>query len=108
MSTQQPRESKEVLEGKIFAFLGYLSILCIIPLVLKKDNNFALFHAKQGLVVFVIEVAVFILHVILGVMVLRWGWLICGIYSFIGLISSLRGEMVKLFLISDIAEKITL
>ena len=32
------REDPQVLEGKSFAVLSYLSILCIIPLILKKDN----------------------------------------------------------------------
>ena len=36
-----PSVDKEILEGKILAILSYLSILCIIPLVIKKDNNLA-------------------------------------------------------------------
>ena len=40
---------KTIREGKVFAILSYLSILCIIPLILKKDNEFVLAHGKQGL-----------------------------------------------------------
>ncbi|MBI5144164.1 MAG: zinc ribbon domain-containing protein, partial [Candidatus Omnitrophica bacterium] len=46
---------KEVLEGKPFAILSYLWILCLVPLILKKENRFAMFHAKQGLVLFIGE-----------------------------------------------------
>ena len=44
---------KQIMEGKIFAILSYLSILCIIPLVFKRDNHFVLSHGKQGLVLFI-------------------------------------------------------
>ena len=64
MRQSAPKEDREVLEGKIFALLSYLSIFCIIPLILKKDNRFVLLHGKQGLVIFVAEVGVFILSII--------------------------------------------
>ena len=102
-----PDES-EIVEGKPFALLSYLSILCIIPLVLKKDNDFVLKHAKQGLVIFVGEVAVFIVHIILGSWILRLGMFILGVMSFIGLIAVLRGRYVDLPFVTEIAEKITL
>ena len=57
-------EDKEVQEGKIFAVIGYLGILCLIPLLFKKDNKFALFHGKQGLVLFLGWIAVGIVMMI--------------------------------------------
>lgn len=98
---------KEVLEGKIFAILSYLSILCIIPLVFKKDNQFALSHGKQGLVLFVGEVAVFIVSVLFE-WIFRPFIFIFGVLSLWGLIWALKGEYVKLPVISNIADKITL
>jgi len=102
------KEEKQILEGKIFAVLAYLSILCIIPLVFKKDNPFVLKHGKQGLVLFVGEVAVFIVHIILGTAVLKLGMFVLGVLSFIGIIFSLNGRYIKIPLVSDLAEKITL
>ena len=99
---------KEILEGKIFAVLSYLSILCIIPLVLKKDNNFVLSHGRQGLVIFVGEVTVFVAHVVLGQWILSLGSFIFGVISLWGIVEVLRGHYVKLPFISDIADKITL
>jgi len=101
-------EEKVIIEGKIFAVISYLSFLCIIPLVFKKDNPFVLNHGKQGLVIFVAEVAVFIAHIILGQWLLRLGMFVLGIFSFIGIIQSLKGEYVKLPIIADIADQITL
>lgn|SRR3989338_3614488 len=99
---------KQILEGKIFALLSYLSILCIIPLVFKKDNEFVLSHGKQGLVIFIGEVAVFILHIVLGPGFLRLGIFVFGLFSLWGIIEALKGNSVKLPVVNNIAEKITL
>ena len=106
--SNQPADEQQIIEGKIFAFLSYLSILCIIPLVFKKDNPFVLQHGKQGLVLFVIQVAVFIIHILLGDWFLDLGMFIIGIVSFIGLIAVLKGEYINLPVISNIADNITL
>jgi len=95
-------------EDKVFAFLSYLSLLCIIPLALKKENPFVLHHAKHGLILFVGEVSVFILHILLGQWILKLGIIMCGIVSLLGIITVLKGEHLRLPYISDIAEKITL
>ena len=104
------RDSQEdqVLEGKVWAVLAYLSILCIIPLILKKENSFVYKHGKQGLVLFVSEVAVFILHILLGAWFLKLGMFILGVLSFIGIVAVLEGRYVELPFFSKIAEKITL
>lgn len=101
-------EAKDVTEGKIFAVLAYLSILCIIPLLFKKDNTFVLKHGKQGLILFVGEVAVFILHILLGQWILKLGFFVLGVMSFIGIIASLRGRYIELPFVSGLADKITL
>ena len=102
-------DSKEILEGKMFAILSYLFILCIIPLLFKKDNRFVLDHGKQGLVIFVGEVAAFVIHT---VPFLRWVWGLTipmfGILSLIGIIAVLRGQYIRFPIISEVADKITL
>ena len=108
MNTPPSHESPEVLEGKPLTILSYLFILCIIPLVFKRDNSFALHHGKQGLVIFVAEVAVFIIQIIFGEWFLKLGMFFFGILSLIGIISVLKGQYVKLPIVAEIAEKITL
>ncbi len=105
--TEPAISEKEILEGKIFAILSYLSILCIIPLALKKENRFVLSHGKQGLVIFVGEVAVFVLHIALGAWLLQFGIFLFGLISLWGIIEVLRGNSVRLPFICDIADKIT-
>ena len=103
-----PDENKEVLEGKAYAILSYLWILCLVPLILKKDNKFALFHAKQGLILFIGELVVGFVGVIpiLGWMILFFGTALFGLLSLIGIVQVLMGNFWKMPVVGDIAEKI--
>lgn len=107
---KENRESQETEEGKAFAILSYLSILCIIPLILKKENKFCLFHAKQGLVIFLAEVGVFVLSVlpVLGGILWRLGVLFFGFLSIWCIIQVLLAKYVKIPLVSELAEKISI
>ncbi len=58
------RSKDEIIDGKMYAVLAYLSILCIIPLIVKKSNSFVLDHGRQGLVLFVGEVGMLIVSAI--------------------------------------------
>ena len=70
-----------IAEGKLFAAMGYVSALCFVPLLLKKENKFAQFHARQALILFVLELAALMLVVIpvVGELVFRFASLIFGI-----------------------------
>lgn len=102
------REDPQVLEGKSFAVLSYLSILCIVPLILKKDNPFVLAHSKQGLVIFIGQVAVMIASILLGTWLLRLGMFVLGVFAFIGILAVLQGRLIRFPVISPIADKITM
>lgn len=108
MGTRDGASEHDVVEGKVIAILSYLSILCIIPLIFKKENPFVLVHSKQGLVLFVAEVAVFILHIVLGVWFLKLGMFILLTLSFFGLLAVLRGRDIRIPVVSSFAERITL
>lgn len=101
-------DDKEVLEGKPYAILSYLWILCLVPLILKKENKFAVFHAKQGLVLFIGELAVAFIGIIpiLGWMILFFGTILFSLLSLIGIVQVLMGNLWKMPVVGDIAEKI--
>ncbi|MBI4357703.1 MAG: hypothetical protein HY584_00235 [Candidatus Omnitrophica bacterium] len=111
---QNPEVSKaldpEIAEGKIFAVLGYLSILCFVPLFLKRDNKFAQFHGRQALVLFILEVAAAMLAIIpvVGELVFRLAWLIFGILSLAGIVKVLMNEYWEMPFVYRISSKITL
>ncbi len=103
-------EDKDVKDGKVFALISYLGILVIITLLLKKDNKFALFHAKQGLVLFICEIGALLINIIpvLGQIIWALAVLVFGIFSLVGIVQSLMGSYWKAPIIGDIAEKISI
>ena len=97
MAGETAKNDPIVKEGKLFAMVAYLWILCLIPLFLKKDNKFALFHGKQGLVLFIGEIALKIIAIIplLGWFVASLGLLVFGIFSIVGIVQALMGNYWK-------------
>lgn len=100
----------EVQEGKFFAAVGYISILCFVPLILKKGNRFAQFHGKQGLVLFILEAAASILKAVpaLGEIVFTLAFVVLGILSLVGIVKVLMGEYWEMPVIQEVAGKISL
>ena len=100
----------EVQDAKFFAAIGYVSLLCFVPLALKKGNKFAEFHGKQALVLFILEIAASILKVVpaLGDLVFTVAFVIFGILSLVGMMKVLMGEYWEMPVIYDISSRITL
>lgn len=107
MPQERPFFKEDVIDGKMYAVLAYLSILCIIPLILKKKNPFVLAHGKQGLVLFVAQVGVLILSIVCSYIFAPLMFILM-IFSFWGMIAVLRGDMVDLPIVAGIAQKIDL
>lgn len=106
--------SKEIEEGKIFAFLAtFLTIIgFIIVLLAKKDNKYAVYYAKQGLVLFILSIIIFIAAPFIAILLLPIGWIIppllyifWGILWVISWIYALSGKMKPVPLIGRLAEK---
>ena len=99
----------EVQDAQFFAAIGYLSFLCFVPLALKKENKFALFHGKQALVLFILELAAAILKVVplMGELLFTLSFVVFGILSLIGIVKVLMGERWEIPVIHEIAERIT-
>ena len=103
-------KDQEIKEGKFFAIISYISFLCIVALLLKKHNKFALYHAKHGLVLFVFEVVGFIISIIpiLGWLIWTFGIVVISLVSIWGILQALMGNYSRIPLVSDIADKIIL
>lgn len=99
----------------IMCVLSYLGILCLIPLLTKKDDDFIQFHAKQGLALFIAWIALIIAGVILGLMPFI-GFLISmalslvhigmTILSIFAIIKAVNGEKWQIPVVSNIAAKL--
>lgn len=100
----------EIREGKLFAAIGYAGFLCFVPLHLKRDNQFAQFHARQALTLFIFELAAAILTVVpvVGDVVFRFAYLVFGIFSLAGAFKAFMNEYWEMPLIHRIASKLVL
>jgi uncharacterized membrane protein len=105
----KPRDNspKKVEEDRVYALLAYCFILCIVPLLNKKDNAFVLFHSRQGLALFLCEMAVFVVSIV-------FPWLmkpflfVFALLSFWGMIKALKREQFKLPFIYPLSERLVL
>lgn len=106
VSPQDP----EIQDAKFFAAIGYLSFLCFVPLLLKKENKFAQFHGKQGLVLFILEMAAAIMKVVpvLGDLVSTMAFVVFGVLSLIAIVKVLMGEYWEMPVIQEISNRISL
>ena len=107
-SEQISETPKKIDDNKVIAILSYIGVLCLIPLLMKKDDKFVFFHAKQGLVLFIVEI---ITYFVLMIPIL--GWIIAPIasliwltLSIIGIVNVLGGEMKELPILGKYAGKI--
>lgn len=105
-----PQDELEIREGKFFAMISYISFLCIITLMLKRNNKFALYHARQGLVLFVMEVAAFILSIIplLGWLIGVFGYALFLLVSIWAIIQAGLGVYCRIPVITKISEQVVI
>ena len=98
---------EDILDGKMYAVLAYLSIFCIVPLIINKNNAFVLSHGRQGLVLFVAEVATLVVSIVFPWAFRPFLFILFG-FSFWGMVMAIRGQSVELPIIARIAKKITI
>ena len=77
------------------AAVGYLGILCLIPLLFKRNSPYVQFHAKQGLVILIVWVILWIGNIIpiLGQIVWAVGSVVLLIVVILGIVNALNGKM---------------
>lgn len=98
-------DANDVANNKIMAVLAYLGILFLVPLLAAKDSPFARFHANQGVLLFITNIAIYIIYFIL-LMVSPMIGMIAGllfigtlVLAILGIINAVKGEMKELPLI---------
>jgi uncharacterized membrane protein len=95
----------DVEANKTAAALAYLWILCLVILFFKRDSKFSHFHAKQGLLLFAIEIIIGFATFIPFVNII---WLPVLILAAVGIYRALDGQMKPLPFIGHYAERINL
>ncbi|MDD4332508.1 MAG: hypothetical protein PHT51_00120 [Patescibacteria group bacterium] len=107
-SADKPKTSREndVENNKGVVAFSYIWILFLIPLLTKKKSEFAQFHAKQGLVLFALEVLgmLFMWVPLLGQLFM----LALLVISVMGIVKTLNGEWWEIPYIYEWSRKIKL
>lgn len=108
MDTKQiQKEIKKSLSSRNFiAAISYIWILCLVPLLLKRNDKLAQFHGKQGLLLAVLW---FFGGLIFWIPVIGWlSALALAAASIFGFFKALTGEMWEMPIIGKYAKKIDL
>jgi len=107
MNGETPQTPAKQGDKNLVAILSYFGILFLIPMLAVKDNSFVKFHAKQGLVLFIAEIAT---TLITWVPIIGWIggpilYIIWFVFSIIGIVNVLGGKQNLLPVIGKLASK---
>ncbi len=80
-------DTADIQQNKIFAILSYIGILVLVPIFAAKDSKFARYHANQGLLLAICEIAYSIAYSILSSIILAISFKLYFLVSIIGLVS---------------------
>ncbi len=102
-------------KNKIFGILAYVGFLCIIPIIAAKDSPFGKYHANQGLVLFLLEIVIWLVLVGVNIIVAMLPgalgfisvifsalWLAPLVLLVMGILNALFGKCVPLPVIGGI------
>lgn len=106
LSDEPPRDELASDESRLGALIAYIPFLCFIPLLNMRENKDALFHARQGTILFLIELVAAILlvekisdFVFKAILVGAIALAAAGIYF------AMQGKSMRLPIIGDLADK---
>jgi fumarate reductase subunit D len=106
MASRKKVQREHGLRSLLMAILGYLGILCFVPLLRCKNDEYVLFHAKQGFVLWMWAVlAMFAFPIPLaGEIFFSVSMMAIAIYVAAGLISVLFRRAWRLPIIAAISD----
>ena len=88
---------KEVKEGSGLASISYVFFLGAIIMAFEKENKFVVFHAAHSLVLFIVELFLWVLGFVLHVKAVALvGSLVFFVGSLFGILCGLFGKAVQL------------
>lgn len=96
------------ISSKVLAIMSYLGVLSLVPLVVNRRDSYVLFHARQGVILWMWEVLAIYALLLPGVgkMFFRFSSMACLVLSVLGVAAVLLGRAWKFPLIGNWAEKL--
>lgn len=76
---------KEIEDGKLMGILSYVGVLSLIPYLTEKNNRFVMYHAKQGVNLFLLEIICSVVLSVVGPLM----WLLLGVVALVSALVSL-------------------
>lgn len=103
-------DPKDVSENKLIAALSYIGILCLIPLLAKKESKYCQEHGKQGLVLVIAWIILFVIGIVpvLGWIIAFFGNIVFLIIAIVALIKCLMGEFWEIPVIGQYRHKLNI
>ncbi|MBF0623190.1 MAG: hypothetical protein HQL82_00090 [Magnetococcales bacterium] len=94
--------------SRVIAGMSYLGILVLVPLAFSRMDSFIRFHARQGMVLWIWEVAAIWILIIpgLGRPIFHFSSIVCLVFSLAGLLSVYLGRAWKFPVIGRWAERL--
>lgn len=113
---QQPKDGmymdpQDIENNKVMSLFSYIGILFLIPMLACKDSQYARFHANQGIVLFLAELAVSVITGVLsfipvvGLIVAIVMWIVSIVllvFAIMGIVNAVTGKAKALPLIGGI------
>lgn len=93
-------------EGRLAAVMAYIPFLCFVPLLNMRHNQEAVFHARQGVMLFLIELVAFLfLFDRISAFVFTAILIVAVALSIAGIFFALQGRSYRLPIVGDLADK---
>ncbi len=109
-------DPSDIEQNKVMGVLAYIGILFLIPLLAAPNSKFARFHANQGLVLFLANIA---LGIVFGILMVIFAFIpivgliinsilglaisaICLVFMILGIVNAATGKAKELPLIGKI------
>lgn len=111
------QESGQDKDGTQIAWLSYLGLLIIVPILISPDKEYVKFHIRQGLAILLLEAGWVFLAIVLNFLpiikyvvgVLNFFvWIGFLILSIMGILNAVQGKMQKLPVVGDIGEQLNI
>jgi len=116
----QPIPENDIANGRVLAAVAYLPGLCFLSLFAAPGNRYVGFHARQGFLLFLVEVIVWVSFQIYDASLGRipvLGFLVGAVLRFgigftllgatlYGMVKGATGEMVRMPFLGDAIEKV--
>jgi uncharacterized membrane protein len=104
-------DPEDAEKNKAYGILAYFFFFCFVPIIVANDSPYAKYHANQGLVLFIAEVATFLVTGALVLMPFIWYlvyflhlamFFVFGALAIFGIINAAAGKCVPLPLLGGI------